>query len=79
MDAVTWDHWLYVIVPFMAYLAIVLGLVLAGEPGDETDIVAVLCHPISSSLQRLTGWSPTHLMLVGAGGLATIASPCGSC
>ncbi len=45
MDAVTWDHWLYVIVPFMAYLAIVLGLVLAGEPGDKTDIVSVLCHP----------------------------------
>jgi hypothetical protein len=73
MDAATWDHWLYVIVPFVAYLAIVLGLVLAGEPGDKTDIVSVLCHPISSSLHRLTGWSPTHLMLVGAGGLATIA------
>ncbi len=74
MDVVTWDHWLYVIVPFVAYLVIVLGLVLAGEPGEATDIVGVLCHPISSSLRRLTGypgWSMagvlTGLFLLGIG------------
>ncbi len=74
MDLTTWDHWLYVIVPFVAYLAIVLGLVLAGEAGTKTDIVGVLCHPISSSLRRLTGypgWSMagvlTGLFLLGIG------------
>lgn len=74
MDVVAWDHWLYLIVPFVAYLAIVLGLVLAGEAGDKTDIVGALVHPISSSLQRLTGypgWSMagvlTGLFLLGVG------------
>ena len=70
----TWDHWLYVAVPFAVYLAIVLGLVLAGPGGSRTDIVSVLCHPISGSLQRLTGypgWSMagvlTGLFLLGIG------------
>ena len=74
MDVVAWDHWLYLIVPFAVYLLIVLGLVLAGEAGDKTDIVGVLVHPISSSLQRLTGypgWSMagvlTGLFLLGVG------------
>ncbi len=74
MDVVAWDHWLYLIVPFVAYLAIVLGLVIAGEAGDKTDIVGVLVHPISSSLRRLTGypgWSMagalTGLFLLGVG------------
>lgn len=56
MEVFPWDHWLYVIVPFVAYLAIVLGLVLAGESGGKTDIVGALCLPISSSLRRLTGY-----------------------
>jgi hypothetical protein len=74
MDVTTWDHWLYLIVPFGAYFGIVLALVLAGRPSDKTDIVSVLCHPISSSLERLTGypgWSMagvlTGLFLLGIG------------
>ena len=74
METITWDHWLYLIVPFVAYLVIVLGLVLAGEPGDKTDIVGVLVHPIGASLRRLTGypgWSMagvlTGLFLLGVG------------
>lgn len=74
MDVVTWDQWLYVIVPFAAYLVIVLGLVLAGESGDKTDIVGVLVHPIGACLKRLTGypgWSMagvlTGLFLLGVG------------
>ena len=72
--ATTWDHWLYVIAPFAVYLLIVLGLVLAGEGGRRTDIVSVLCQPISSSLRRLTGypgWAMagvlTGLFLLGIG------------
>ncbi len=74
MDVIPWDHWLYVIVPFVAYLVIVLGLVLAGDSGEASDIVGVLCHPISSSLRRLTGypgWAMagvlTGLFLLGIG------------
>ncbi len=74
MDVIPWDQWLYLIVPFVAYLAIVLGLVLAGESGGKTDIVGALCLPISSSLRRLTGypgWSMagvlTGLFLLGIG------------
>ncbi len=72
--ATTWDHWLYVGVPFVVYVVTVLGLVLAGEPGHRTDIVSVLCAPISSSLRRLTGypgWAMagvlTGLFLLGIG------------
>ena len=72
MEVMPWDHWLYLIVPIVVYLAIVLGLVLAGEPGDKTDIVGVLVHPISSGLRRFTGypgWSMagvlTGLFLLG--------------
>ncbi len=72
--ATTWDHWLYVTVPFVVYVVTVLGLVLTGEPGQRTDIMSVLCDPISSSLRRLTGypgWAMagvlTGLFLLGVG------------
>ncbi|MGI9120344.1 MAG: hypothetical protein ACR2G7_09545, partial [Acidimicrobiales bacterium] len=70
----TWDHWLYVTVPFALYILAVLALVIAGAPSDKTDIVSVLCLPISSSLRRLTGypgWTMagvlTGLFLLGIG------------
>ncbi len=70
----TWDHWVYVAVPFVVYLASVLALVLTGPGGDRTDIVSVLCQPISANLRRLTGypgWAMagvlTGLMLLGVG------------
>ncbi|MBW3574160.1 MAG: hypothetical protein KY450_04735 [Actinobacteria bacterium] len=73
-SATTGDHWLYVAAPFLLYLATVVGLVLAGPGGRGTDIVSVLCHPISGSLRRLTGypgWSMagvlTGLFLLGVG------------
>ena len=51
-----WDHWMYVIVPFEFYAVVVLGLVLAGDHGEERNPVKIFFRRISFSLERLTGY-----------------------
>ncbi|MDP8992917.1 MAG: hypothetical protein M3N31_07715, partial [Actinomycetota bacterium] len=52
----SWDHWLYVTVPFVFYVVVVLGLFVAGDYGDERNPVKIFFRCISDSLQRLTGY-----------------------
>ncbi len=51
----SWDHWIYVSLPFLLYIVVVLGLLIWGEHGEETNIVKVFFKRISWSLERLTG------------------------
>nr|MDQ3571044.1 hypothetical protein [Actinomycetota bacterium] len=51
----SWDHWLYVTLPFALYGVVVLGLLGAGEHGPETNILKIFFRRISWSLERLTG------------------------
>jgi len=51
----SWDHWVYVCLPFVLYVVVVLGLLIWGEHGEETNIVKVFFRRISWSLERLTG------------------------
>ncbi|HSH59005.1 MAG TPA: hypothetical protein VK988_05060 [Acidimicrobiales bacterium] len=51
----SWDHWIYVSLPFLLYVVVVLGLLIWGEHGEETNIVKVFFRRISWSLERLTG------------------------
>ena len=51
----SWDHWIYVSLPYFLYLVAVLCLLVWGEHGDETNIVKVFFRRISWSLERLTG------------------------
>ena len=52
----SWDHWLYVTLPFVFYVVVVLGLFAAGDYGDERNPVKIFFRCISDSLQRLTGY-----------------------
>lgn len=52
----SWDHWLYVVLPFALYFAIVLCLLVAGGHGDETNVVKMFFKRISWSLERVTGY-----------------------
>ncbi len=50
------EHWFYVGWPYVAYGTIVLGLVLAGEHGEERNPLKIFFRRISWSLERATGY-----------------------